>query len=750
MFIRRTQDPFFIVGKYSRYTEYTNFIMLFYICPLLRKYYLFLFFLRKINIKSLQGEKLKNAAKGYDYLNREQARNEINSRPYLVLNQLTKSKGKQYICPICNSGTNRGLNSDGALTYYDDTNRFLCFACNEREGFGKPGQDVLGALRLLWNCTENEVFERAGIEINAETLINPKNKPVDKRNDSKAINYPLNENNAQRAAQSLTDDTLNLTSYYRECKERLKDPRAASYLQARGISLETAAAYWIGFDPQSDPAQSSHTTPRIILPSTERHYVGRSIDPNTPSNFVKMNNKGGKPGIFNAKALYDSENEAVFVVEGTFDALSIIEVGSAAIALNSTSNAGKLIEMMTDKRTAATLILCFDNDKGGEKCSKVISEGLQRLNISFVKANISGSHKDPNEALTANRKEFERQVTAAITTTTRPDNALAYIDMIMNGDIEAFKESLNRRTGFAILDETAKGLYTGLYVVGAISSLGKTTFCTQLADQLAAAGEEVLFFSLEQSRLEIVSKSIARRTAQADITTAVDSLSIRRGYLPRHVLTAAKEYKEAVSDRLSIIEGNFNCNISFIGDYVRRYIQKTGKKPVVFVDYLQILQPEKDERGRTPSTKETVDTTVTELKRLSRENGLTIFVISSLNRTNYLAPIDFESFKESGGIEYTADVVWGLQLQCMNGGVFENSEKKTIEKRKIVKEAKAANPRKIELVCLKNRYGISSYSCYFDYYPKFDLFVETKKDEADPAVQVAEKLKADKSTAKRL
>jgi len=681
-------------------------------------------------------------------LNREQARNEINSRTYLVLNQLTKSKGKQYICPICNSGTNRGLNSDGALTYYDDTNRFLCFACNEREGFGKPGQDVLGALRLLWNCTENEVFERAGIEINAETLINPKNKPVDKRNDSKAINYPLNENNAQRAAQSLTDDTLNLTSYYRECKERLKDPRAASYLQARGISLETAAAYWIGFDPQSDPAQSSHTTPRIILPSTERHYVGRSIDPNTPSNFVKMNNKGGKPGIFNAKALYDSENEAVFVVEGTFDALSIIEVGAAAIALNSTSNAGKLIEMLTNKRTAATLILCFDNDKGGEKCSKVISEGLQRLNISFVKANISGSHKDPNEALTANRKEFERQVTAAITTTTRPDNALAYIDMIMNGDIEAFKESRNRRTGFAILDETAKGLYAGLYVVGAISSLGKTTFCTQLADQLAAAGEEVLFFSLEQSRLEIVSKSIARRTAQADITTAVDSLSIRRGYLPRHVLTAAKEYKEAVSNRLSIIEGNFNCNISFIGDYVRRYIQKTGKKPVVFVDYLQILQPEKDEKGRTPSTKETVDTIVTELKRLSRENGLTIFVISSLNRSNYLTPVDFESFKESGGIEYTADVVWGLQLQVMHDGIFDQVTK-IKEKREKVKEAKAANPRKIELVCLKNRYGISSYSCYFDYYPKFDLFVETKKDEADPAVQVAENIKVDTPISKK-
>jgi replicative DNA helicase len=259
--------------------------------------------------------------------------------------------------------------------------------------------------------------------------------------------------------------------------------------------------------------------------------------------------------------------------------------------------------------------------------------------------------------------------------------------------------------------------------VGAISSLGKTTFCTQLADQLAEAGEDVLFFSLEQSRLELVSKSLARRTAQKNIETAVDSLSIRRGYLPKQVLTEAAEYKQAIQDRLSIIEGNFQCNISFIGEYIRRYIRENGKKPVVFVDYLQILQPEKDERGRTQTTKETVDNTVTELKRISRENGLTVFVISSLNRSNYLSPVDFESFKESGGIEYTADVVWGLQLQSMNDKLFE-TDKKT-EKRKAIKAAKAANPRKIELVCLKNRYGISNYSAYFDYYPQYDLYQET-------------------------
>jgi hypothetical protein len=49
------------------------------------------------------------------------------------------------------------------------------------------------------------------------------------------------------------------------------------------------------------------------------------------------------------------------------------------------------------------------------------------------------------------------------------------------------------------------------------------------------------------------------------------------------------------------------------------------------------------------------------------------------------------------------------------------------EKRKIIKQAKAASPRKIELVCLKNRYGISSFSCFFDYFPAYDLFDKCAK-----------------------
>ena len=149
---------------------------------------------------------------------------------------------------------------------------------------------------------------------------------------------------------------------------------------------------------------------------------------------------------------------------------------------------------------------------------------------------------------------------------------------------------------------------------------------------------------------------------------------------------------------------------------------------MVFIDYLQILQGE-PENGKQ-STKEMVDSTVTELKRISRAHDLTVFIISSVNRSNYLTPIDFESLKESGGIEYTCDCIWGLQLQCLNDQIFDK-QNNIKERRERIKQAKSETPRKIELVSLKNRYGVSAYSCFFEYYPANDLFIPVETAAAD-------------------
>ena len=157
---------------------------------------------------------------------------------------------------------------------------------------------------------------------------------------------------------------------------------------------------------------------------------------------------------------------------------------------------------------------------------------------------------------------------------------------------------------------------------------------------------------------------------------------------------------------------------------MNNYIEDNNVKPVVIIDYLQIIRP----LNNKTSTKDAVDENVRALKKLQIENDLIVLLISSLNRSNYLTPVDFESFKESGGIEYTADVIWGLQLSVMNDELFDK-DKGLKQKRDAVKEAKKASPREVELICLKNRYGISSYLCKFDYYAKYDYFVP-KSDKA--------------------
>lgn len=648
-------------------------------------------------------------------MTRDQAKQEIKSRfaDYL---QPAKKHGT-YICPLCKNGT--GSTGDG-ITVKPGTTHLKCFKC----GFGG---DLIDLYQQEHGATMPEAFaalcESFNIAVDDHTAATVKTQPA-------PTSAPV-----AGGAEAQAD----YKAYFIECGERLTDRAALEYLSFRGISLETAAQYGVGFDPAWRSPQAVKngrnppTSPRLIIPTSNSSYLARDTRrelTDQEKRFVKM--KEGAAQLFNPAVLTRAaENDPVFIVEGEIDALSIIEAGGEAVAIGSTSNTHKLLEYIEEHGTKATLLLCFDNDKDERTAATTrkkqaeLAEGLQVLNIAHLSVDINGEYKDANEALTSNRAAFIDAVQAAQrSTSATPDSVTAYINSLMAGEIENFRRSSTRKTGFENLDRQAGGIYPGLYVLGAISSLGKTTFIHQVADQMAAAGEHILFFSMEQSRLEMVSKSLARITAQRDISTACTSLSIRGGRLTPAALDAARAYTEAVQDRMSVIEGNFACTVSFIGEYVRRYMSRNEVKPVVIVDYLQILQGE----GRQ-TVKEQTDNNVTELKRISRALDLPIILVSSINRSNYLAPIDFESFKESGGIEYTADVVWGLQLSALNDDLF-TKEKSIIEKRERIREAKQEMPRQVELVCLKNRYGISSYKASFEYYPQFDLFRPTESEDA--------------------
>lgn len=656
-----------------------------------------------------------------------------------------------YICPKCGHGTNGdGLTRNPRSR---DGNGLHCFGC----GFSGDIIDLYEtAYKVDHSRALHDLAGILGISIDGQDQAGEDSRPVEQlsftgevisetaekaaespQNRAEPVSQANTRMSPQNAPQSRTaapaaksgkaDATQkrDFTEYYVRCQARLDDPRAAAYLSGRGISLDTARRLGLGFDPEADPAESGYKWPRIIVPTCGSHYIARATEERdgVPR---KLNPKGGSPALFNGQALKDAKpGDVVFVTEGAFDALSIIEAGGQAVAYNSAANVKRLlIDPLKNKPSEAVLAICGDADKAGEEAVKAITDGLKDTEQLFIVVDVNSGKKDANEALQAERERFIQDVAAAAKKARKPYNSQTYIDEQMAEDVLNFGQPI--KTGFPLLDKQTGGLYPGLYVVAAISSLGKSTFCYQMAEQIAVAGTDVLYFTLEMSRFEMVSKSFARRVAvKRGIFSGSKCLTgtqIRSGrHLTEEVLATSREHVEEVGDRLSIIEGNFEMTAEEVAKEVRRYTGVNRVKPVVFIDYLQNLMPTEQRQ----TTKETMDSAARSLKQLSRELSIPIIAISSVNRANYLTPISFEAIKESGGIEYTADTIFGLELACLSEDIFSN--KTAIkDQRARIDQAKAETPRRIRLKILKCRNAKAGTSVNFEYFPECDYFRESE------------------------
>ncbi len=630
----------------------------------------------------------------------DRTKDNINS---MYKSYLREAKVKNtFICPLCGNGS--GSDGDGLRINPKSNNPYYlkCFkgSCNFSGDLISLYQQEKG---VNFVTAVKELSDRFNIILEEDS--NKKSYAENKSSYAKTTQSNPNPGEAKKE---------NFVSYFENCLNGMNNQAAINYLQSRGLSLDTAINFHIGYD---------EIKKRLIVPVSDYFYIARDI---TGTNKKRYDNpKGAIVDLFNKKALLTAEKEPIYIVEGTFDALAIEEVGYGAIALNGTPNKEKLVEFLKDNKGKGNIILSLDKDEEGQKVQKQIAEKLKEADIPFFIGDIIGEYKDPNEALVNDREGFKKRLFTAQAKATKPYNVLSYMLQGMNEDIEAYKQGKGIKTGFNNLDLKAGSLHAGLYILGANSSLGKTTFMHQMADQIAEQGTHVLYFSLEQSTLELVSKSISRCTAQINYDTAINSLEIRYGSSTEAVLNAKKDYIKAVGDRISIIEGNFACNITYIKQTIKDYIEQNNVAPVIFIDYLQIIPAEQAPSGRVPTDpRAIVDYNITELKKISRALNVPIFAISSLNRANYLQPIDYSSFKESGAIEFTADVIWGLQLACISQDIFYEGNIK--EQRETIAREKSKLPRDIELVCLKNRYGISDYKTSFKYYPNYDLFLDAE------------------------
>lgn len=524
------------------------------------------------------------------------------------------------------------------------------------------------------------------------------------------------------------------TSAFNQKKDPTPEQRQShelglKYLQKRGLSLEIAERFKVGFSSNwASPTailkgHKPQGTPRLIIPTGPFSYIARDSRDSIPEgeqSYKKM--KEGPVHIFNEEAL--SKNQPIFIVEGEIDAMSIMETGKAeAIGLGSVANINLFMKALYKAKNKAkaeqrdfypTLLVALDNDDAGNRAINRLTTQLNRANVTNYVVQIARGSKDANEALVKDRAQFTKDIE---NTLKDPDNRLqGLLDYInRNEEVEAIP------TGFSNLDKVLDGgLYEGLYGIGAISSLGKTTFALQIADYIAQYDKKpVLYFALEMGTYELMTKSISRITfenAQGEETLAQGTRSLLKGKWKQrynkaqyaNVMQSFKEYGDFYSDVIIHDGSEARPTIYDISETVNSYVARTGNKPVVIIDYLQILKPT-NERG---TDKANVTTSVNEMKKIATRYHIPVIVISSFNRLNYNSPVSMEAFKESGDIEYSTDVLIGLQLKGVGTNDFD------------VNEAKRRMPRNVEAVILKNRNGATGNTLQYAYYSMFNKFLD--------------------------
>lgn len=295
-------------------------------------------------------------------------------------------------------------------------------------------------------------------------------------------------------------------------------------------------------------------------------------------------------------------------------------------------------------------------------------------------------------------------------------------------------------TGFPELDGHLNGgLTNGLYVLGAVPGLGKSTLALQIAHNVSAQGVPVLYFALEMNWAWLTAKSICRAdfalNRQAGFQTAA-LLDARRSqaFTEEQWQRAGRARAQIEKEGANLFlyeQGPDMTHMGHIQEQIRSFKtwpdnqKRYGDKPLmVVIDYLQILAPWGD--ALRASDKQIVDENVRALCKLRDQEQVIILLISALNRISYQKAITLESFKESGSIEYSADVILGMQYQGIERKGFS------------LETAREKRPRELELTILKMRYGQDGGRIPLHFYSESSFFQQANGEGAETGLRLRE------------
>ncbi|MBR0518588.1 toprim domain-containing protein [bacterium] len=580
-------------------------------------------------------------------------------------------QNKGFVCPVCQNGT--GKDGDGIKKNPDNKDLWKCFKCGK-------SFDVIGLLQEAKGINYPEAVRQIAEWANFDFTIRKQGEPLETQ---KATVEPKTE--SVKEADDEAIKAYNKRKIQETQANFTEDSKASEYLKSRGLYFDICKKYGLGYNTKYNS---------VIIPTSESSFVFRSIDSNAK---VQKGNSEGKQSIFNITLLEKMANDTlnqledkIFICEGWADCLSLLQSGFQALALNSTQNINILINKIKSFDSnqkeilkADSFLLALDKDNAGNTATNKLIEELKNIGFNKVfdvRNFIITIGKDVNESYIADRETLETKANEIY----KSSNTETIIKRLyedgnssinsLNDLFKSFEQPRQKAisTGFDSLNKVLYGgFFTGLYILGAVSSLGKTSFALQVASQIAERGQDVLIFSLEMSKRELLAKIISRFTFEINRDSARNTIEILNNFTSKDDEAKAirqKENRNSAFDRLKefahriyISEGIGDININAIRERIEEHIKITGNTPFVLIDYVQIICP----LDFKMTDKQATDRNITELKRISRDFNCVILGISSFNRESYKEEVSLTSFKESGAIEYGSDVLIGIQYKAL-------------------------------------------------------------------------------------
>ncbi|MFH1784503.1 MAG: replicative DNA helicase [bacterium] len=205
-------------------------------------------------------------------------------------------------------------------------------------------------------------------------------------------------------------------------------------------------------------------------------------------------------------------------------------------------------------------------------------------------------------------------------------------------------------TGFTDFDIKTAGLHpSNLIIVAGVTSMGKTSFCLNIATHVGIEKKKpVAIFSLEMAREELLLRMLCSEAR-------IGLHKVRTGFLGKNDFTYLTNAASKLSEAPIFVDDSSPLSVLEMKAKSRRLKAERGLS-LIIVDYLQLI----NSRGRIENRQQEIAEISRSLKGLAKELKVPVIALSQLSRQvekrkDYRPQLS--DLRESGAIEQDADLV---------------------------------------------------------------------------------------------